>query len=85
MHEQEIEHYLADLGQELQQRGVQHPVRLLCPLLKAASWSEASRLTASSAKPASRIFTSAPYNATSLLTVLFAPSLRLRVRVCLTL
>ena len=29
MHEQEIEHYLADLGQELQQRGVQHPVRLL--------------------------------------------------------
>ena len=29
MHEQEIERYLADLGQELQQGGVQHPVRLL--------------------------------------------------------
>src|SRR6266851_102260 len=29
MQAQDIEHYLADLGQELQQRGVQHPVRLL--------------------------------------------------------
>jgi hypothetical protein len=29
MEAQDIEHYLADLGRELQQRGVQHPVRLL--------------------------------------------------------
>jgi hypothetical protein len=29
MQAQDIEHYLADLGQELQQMGMQHPIRLL--------------------------------------------------------